>query len=112
MPSKIEVPVKTRNVNTGVQFFVEAGTTGRMGGDSGHGGRTFVRIGVCGSTDLRVAVKVDKGATRYEDGTADAEEVTLILGGDFEFEALQETLRFVLDTLYEGATRSRSVIVP
>ncbi len=36
---------------------VEVGTTGYMGGDTGHGGRTFFRIKDLASTDMRLAFR-------------------------------------------------------
>jgi hypothetical protein len=72
------------------QFFgaavlrVEVGTTGLRGGDTGHGGRTFVRL-VNEGGDMHFKVGKD--------------DVSLIFGGDSELEVLIEGLEFALEVL-------------
>ena len=52
LPDGTEISTYTREVISANILEVEAGTTGYMGGDSGHGGRTYFRISDCGSTDM------------------------------------------------------------
>jgi hypothetical protein len=68
----------------GAGLRVEVGTTGLRGGDTGHGGRTFLRF-VNESGDMRFKVGKD--------------EVSLAFGGDSELEVLIEGLQFALDVL-------------
>ena len=65
---------------------VEVGTTGYMGGDTGHGGRTYLRITDLASTDLSVNGK-------------DSEEVVIELGGDTELATFTQVLEFALKVL-------------
>lgn len=69
----------------------EAGTTGRCGGDSGHGGRTFFRIFNEGGSDIRVTTN-DCG-----------EELSVELGGDCELDTIIEALRAITLILEDGA---------
>lgn len=73
---------------------VEAGTTGYMGGDTGHGGRTYFRIEDLASTDMTVNVfgKKYSGA---------GFEVTL--GGDCELETIVHALKFIIKVLEDEA---------
>lgn len=66
---------------------VEAGTTGLMGGDSGHGGRTYFSVKDAGATDIEVR--------NFSGGF----EVTL--GGDSELETIIRALRFITNVLDE-----------
>jgi hypothetical protein len=70
----------------------EAGTTGYMGGDTGHGGRTYFRITDLGGTDIRVNPIQD----RYGNGGF---EVTL--GGDCELSTMITALKFITQVLEE-----------
>lgn len=49
-----EITTYTRDVVSANILEVEAGTTGYMGGDTGHGGRTYFRIKDEGGTDIGV----------------------------------------------------------
>ena len=62
LPDGTEISTYTREVISANILEVEAGTTGYMGGDSGHGGRTYFRISDCGSTDMEVRTFVDRTA--------------------------------------------------
>lgn len=73
---------------------VEAGTTGYMGGDTGHGGRTYFRINDAGSTDINVSSITD----RYK---CSGFEVTL--GGDCELETIIRALKFITKVLEDEA---------
>ena len=72
---------------------VEAGTTGYMGGDTGHGGRTYFSIKDAGSTDIDINVIRD----RY----GDAEGFEVVLGGDCELETMIRALKFITKVLEE-----------
>ncbi|WP_157581339.1 hypothetical protein [Spongiibacter tropicus] len=67
---------------------VEAGTNCPQGGDSGHGGRTLLRLTDQASTDIRV--KVDGKEIALSDS------VEIILGGDCEFETFVSSLEFAV----------------
>lgn len=55
LPDGTEISTYTREVISANILEVEAGTTGYMGGDSGHGGRTYFRIQDSASTDMEIA---------------------------------------------------------
>lgn len=80
---------------------VEVGTTGYQGGDTGHGGRTFLRISDASSTDIAVRVKgyrYDKG--EYEEADyGNLHFVEIGLGGDSELETFYEALQFAVEVL-------------
>ncbi len=54
LPDGTEITTYTRDVLSANELQVEAGTTGYMGGDSGHGGRTYFRIQDFNSTNMHV----------------------------------------------------------
>jgi len=68
---------------------VAAGTTGKRGGDSGHGCRTIIEIEDMGSTDITIEEikNIGNGGVR------------ITLGGDEELRTIMEALRFILRTL-------------
>ena len=68
---------------------VEAGTTGYMGGDSGHGGRTYIRIEDLGGTDIKVTPIDNIGNGGVE----------IVLGGDAELETIITGLKFIINVL-------------
>ena len=71
---------------------VTVGTNGYQGGDSGHGGRTYISLEDLGSTDLDARTSVnDYSQTKVE----------LMLGGDSELDSLIEGLRWAADKLEE-----------
>lgn len=79
---------------------VEVGTTGYEGGDTSHGGRTYMRIRNCSSTDMRCRVQAN--GKQYEfDGACEAGEVELIFGGDCEMETFYEALQFAAKVIGE-----------
>lgn len=77
---------------------VEVGTTGSRGGDTGHGGRTYLRFKNNGGSDMRVQSSPD--------------EVTLIFGGDLELQNLISGLQFAADVLKESETGGTQKDVP
>ncbi|TCS80289.1 hypothetical protein EDD59_106115 [Muricomes intestini] len=82
----------SREIESANVLEAEAGTTGYMGGDTGHGGRTFFRVTDLGGTDIRVNPIQD----RYGNGGF---EVTL--GGDCELETMIMALKFIVQVLEE-----------
>jgi len=88
---------------------VEVGTTGYMGGDSGHGCRTYLRITDEGSTDLRCRVKANDGKD-YEAHRANWIEITL--GGDTELGTFTQALRFAADVLEKKISGELDLTVP
>ena len=74
---------------------VEAGTTGHMGGDPGHGGRTYFRIEDLASTDMRCRVRSYDGTYEFDD----IEQIELVFGGDSELDTFREALRIGYEVL-------------
>lgn len=69
-----EITTYTRDIYSCNILEVEAGSTGYMGGDTGHGGRTYFRIKDEGCTDMDVRVMRDR--------FGDTEGYEVMLGGD------------------------------
>lgn len=105
------IPVPTaRNTFTSCNILsVEVGTTGYMGGDTGNGGRTYLRITDEGSTDLRCRVKADDGED-YEAHRAN--RIEIMLGGDSELATFTEALRFAADVLEKKISGELELTVP
>ena len=61
-----------------------------MGGDSGHGGRTYFRIEDMGSTDIQVQLIENHGWI---------EGFEVILGGDSELDTIIDALNFITQVL-------------
>jgi hypothetical protein len=90
----MKITTKTKSIVNAALFEVEVGTTGLRGGDSGHGGRSYLRFKDQASSDFKISV-VSSG----ESGNG---EVVLTFGGDAELENLIEALQFALDVLKES----------
>jgi hypothetical protein len=105
------IPVPTaRNTFTSCNIIsVEVGTTGYMGGDTGHGGRTYLRITDEGSTDLRCRVEANDGED-YEAHRAN--RIEIMLGGDTELETFTQALRFAADVLEKKISGELELTVP
>lgn len=88
-----EITTYTREIYSANVLEVEAGTNGFQGGDSGHGGRTYIRIEDMGSTDIRVNPLGRDGNGGFE----------LFLGGDCELETMIRALKFITKVLEDGA---------
>jgi hypothetical protein len=84
------VPVESREFAAANVLGVTVGTSCPQGGDSGHGGRTLLRLRDLGGTDLRARVEQD------DQGRACVE---LILGGDSECATFVQALEFALSVL-------------
>lgn len=92
LPDGTEITTYTRDVVSANILEVEAGTTGFMGGDTGHGGRTYFRIQDEGSTDMKINTYVDRyGCRGFE----------TFLGGDCELETTIRALKFITKVLEE-----------
>lgn len=88
-----EITTYTRDVISCNFLEVEAGTTGFMGGDTGHGGRTYFRIKDEGCTDMEIHVMHDR--------FGNTEGFEVILGGDCELETMIRALKFITKVLEE-----------
>lgn len=88
-----EITTYSRDVVSCNILEVEAGTTGYMGGDTGHGGRTYFSIKDAACTDMDVRVLRD----RFGDCTA----FEVSLGGDCELETTIRALKFITKVLEE-----------
>ena len=88
-----DITTYTRDVVSCNILEVEAGTTGYMGGDAGHGGRTYFAIRNDGSTDMDIHVTRDR--------FGDAEGFEVMLGGDCELETMIRALKFITKVLEE-----------
>jgi predicted 3-demethylubiquinone-9 3-methyltransferase (glyoxalase superfamily) len=87
-----EITTYEREVVSGANILdVEAGTTGYMGGDTGHGGRTYFRISDAACTDIDVHV--------FRDRFGDAAGFEVIFGGDCELETMIRALKFITKVL-------------
>ena len=71
---------------------VTVATNGYQGGDSGHGGRTYICFEDLCSTDIVAAV------TYGRDTNA---KVEIMLGGDSELDSVIEAMRWAADKLEE-----------
>ena len=95
LPDGTEISTYTRDVISANILEVEAGTTGYMGGDSGHGGRTYFSIKDAACTDMDVRVMHDRfgGCTGFE----------VSLGGDCELDTMISALKFIAKVLEDQA---------
>lgn len=78
---------------------VEVGTTGHMGGDTGHGGRTYFKIDDIASTDMRC--RVYSSGEEHEFDYVD--RIELSFGGDSELDTFCEALRIGYEVLKKEA---------
>lgn len=76
---------------------VRVGTTGYCGGDSGHGGRSFIEITDETSTCWEANLQYDPGG--------DVQSIRIDLFGDSELETIIEALRFAADNLERIANK-------
>lgn len=77
---------------------VTVGTTGLMGGDSGHGGRTYLKLEDHGGTDLQIR---DSDASNFEDTSS----VEICLGGDAELDSTISLLEYAVKVLKSQVDR-------
>lgn len=85
---------------------VEVGTTGHMGGDTGHGGRTYFRISDLGCTDMRCHIKgYSRKNNKYiDDELRSTTCIEISFGGDSELDTFCEALRIGYEVLSQEAT--------
>lgn len=76
---------------------VEVGTTGLMGGDSGHGGKTTIKISDEGGTDMKCRWNPNNKSLEID------------LGGDSELNTIIEAFEFVAATLRRERDLSRGI---
>lgn len=98
---KIDVPVEVQEFDQGVcSLRVEVGTTGRKGGDSGHGCRTVLRLIDTGSTDMRGGIKGHyAGKSTVNAGGDNLERIEIAFGGDAELTNFFDALMFAMNTI-------------
>ena len=92
----VEVETKGKLIESFNIMTAEVGTTGYCGGDSGHGGRTYIKI------------KNEMGDfSVFSSGDADSKEVELLIGGDSELATTIECLEFILKELKGKAEQTK-----
>ena len=64
LPDGTEITTYTREILSANVLEVEAGTTGFMGGDTGHGGRAYFRIQDEGRTAMKMNASVARSGCR------------------------------------------------
>lgn len=90
----VEITTYTRDVVSANMLEVEAGSNGYMGGDTGHGSRSYFRIEDTGSTDMEICTLMNSfGNTGFE----------VILGGDCELETMIRALKFITKVLEDSS---------
>lgn len=70
---------------------VKVATNGKQGGDSGHGGRTWIQIVEEENFDL-----IETWTINASDGS---QGIDMLVGGDWELESLIKAFRFIADEL-------------
>ena len=99
----VKVKTTSKEIISANILDVEVGTTGYCGGDTGHGGRTYLRISNVASTDLRCRIKA-KGEF-YDFGECmGADQIEIMLGGDCELGTFIEALEFAVEALRSSMT--------
>ena len=78
----------------------EVGTTGYMGGDSGHGGRTYIRIADQASSDMTVKAGEDSYGCPF---------IEIKLGGDTELDTIIGAFDFIVSELKKTANISHEI---
>jgi len=73
---------------------IQVGTNCPMGGDSGHGGRTVLRLTDEAGTDLRCGINGGRAEP--------VDSIEIVLGGDSEHDTFIEVLAFALSVLTPG----------
>ena len=86
-----KIEIHSHEITRACILKVEVGTNCPQGGDSGHGGRTVLRLIDQAATDMEVSVD---GSPLKSAGT-----IEIVLGGDCEAECFIEALEFAARTL-------------
>ena len=85
------VRIFVAEINSGNDLRVAVGTTGKRGGDSGHGGRTFLKM-----TDLAATI----GSVTVNQNSAEPfHDLEIVLEGDSELETFLTALKFAVNRL-------------
>ena len=85
-----EIKENDRILPDGTEITTYTRDTGYMGGDTGHGGRSYFRIKDNGGTDMEVNTSVDRYGCR---------SLEVFLGGDCELETMIRALKFITKVL-------------
>jgi hypothetical protein len=96
LPDGTDVRTKASEHHANCTLQYEVGTTGYKNGDSGHGGRTYIRLEDIACTDMRVRVNGGQ--------ELDCDKLEIIFGGDDELEAIVGALKF-FSAVLENQTR-------
>lgn len=91
----IIVPTSYKEFRSDITLGVKVGTTGYKGRDSGHGGRSILKLNNVASTDIKVSIN---GSGYY-----DVHEVGICVGGDAELETLIQALEYAVVELKSKA---------
>ncbi len=100
----IEIPTETAQHMCYCNLAYEAGTNGYCGGDTGHGGRTYLRLEEVGSGEVDMYVRVNGGAK------VDCTKLEIFFGGDDELDAIKKCLKFMLETLEKQSPTDRGEV--
>ena len=90
----IQIETESKELVNANILEVEVGTTGYRGGDSGHGGRTYIKLQDHSSTDIRVRVNCGEWHSLMSEGPLE-----IALGGDAELDTFIDALEFAVKTL-------------
>ena len=94
-----KLTIHSKEISSANILLVEAGTNCPQGGDSGHGGRTVLRLSDLGGTAMQC---------RVNDGTLiDANKIEIVLSGDTECVTFTEALEFAASVLQPHHQHSR-----
>ena len=93
----VEIETKEKTIFGACIMNVEAGTTGYMGGDTGHGGRTYFAIRNVSCVDIKVNPVGYRGDGGFE----------VAFGGDEELREFIMALEFAARTLKEKIKETR-----
>lgn len=86
----IKVPTMTTEFVNANCLEIQVGTTGKMGGDTGHGGRTYLRIENTAGSDLRSRIVANEEHHDFDH----TNRIEIILGGDSELDTFFECMQF------------------
>ncbi len=95
-----QVDVYQREITSANILCVEVGTNCPRGGDSGHGGRTVLRLFDYAGTAMAASIN--------DSAQLEAKKIEIVCGGDCEHQTLIEALEFALRVL-RGQTQGLAV---
>jgi hypothetical protein len=88
-----KIKLHTKTFEDFATLTVSIGTNCPQGGDSGHGGRTVLRL-LCDSGDMNVRTDASPELQHVE-------SIEIVFGGDAECRVFAEALEFALTTLHK-----------